>query len=86
MARFRPAMPIVAFSPDPRTVRQLTLSWGAIPLQATASVHSLDLMDDLIVAARDEGHVQSGQLVAVLAGAGDESVPATDVLRLSRVP
>lgn len=86
MARFRPAMPIVAFSPDQRTVRQLTLSWGAVPLHATAPVHSLDLMDDLIVAARDQGHVQSGQLVAVLAGAGDESVRATDVLRLSRVP
>jgi pyruvate kinase len=86
MARFRPAMPIVAFSPDERTVRQLTLSWGAIPLRAAAPVHSLDLMDELIVAARDQGHVRSGQLVAVLAGAGDESVRATDVLRLSRVP
>ncbi len=86
MARFRPAMPIIAFSPDPRTVRQLTLSWGAVPLQASSPVHSLDLMDELIVAARDQGHVTSGQLVAVLAGAGDKTVRATDVLRLSRVP
>ena len=85
-ARFRPAMPIIAFSPDDRTMRQLTLSWGAVPLHAAGRVHSLELMDDLIIAARDSGHVQSGDLVAVLAGAGNRTMKATDVLRLTRVP
>ena len=30
VTRFRPETPIYAFSPDPRTVRQLALSWGAV--------------------------------------------------------
>ncbi len=86
MARFRPSMPILAFSPDERTVRQLTLSWGTVPLRAESRVDTSDRMDELIVAARDAGMVRTGQLVAVLAGAGDRTIRATDVLRLSRVP
>jgi pyruvate kinase len=86
MARFRPSMPIVAFSPQERTVRQLAMSWGTVPVRAPGRVDNLGLMDDLICAARDAGHVQSGDTVAVLAGAGGKRSRATDVLRLACVP
>ena len=86
MARFRPSMPIIAFSPQERTVRQLSMSWGAVPLRAPGRVDSLALMDELICAARDSGHVASGDVVAVLAGAGSAQSRSTDVLRLARVP
>ncbi len=86
IARFRPSMPIIGFSPVKRTVRQLTLSWGTIPVHAEAGVNSLATMDDLITAAREAGYVRSGDFVAVLAGAGSGSGEATDVLRLTRVP
>jgi pyruvate kinase len=86
VARFRPAMPIVAFSPQERTVRQLSMSWGTIPLRAPNRVDNVALMDDLIISARDAGHVQSGETVAVLAGAGGKRSRSTDVLRLGRVP
>ncbi|HKY13911.1 MAG TPA: pyruvate kinase [Microthrixaceae bacterium] len=87
IARFRPTMPIVGFSPNDRTVRQLTLSWGTTPLQAPASVDSLEMIEVLVVAARQQGYVRSGEVVAVLAGAG--AAPhsrSTDLLRLLRVP
>jgi pyruvate kinase len=86
IARFRPSMPIIAFSPMERTVRQLTMSWGTVPVLAQGGVDSLAKMDGLIRAARDGGHVRTGDFVAVLAGAGDGSHQATDVLRLTRVP
>jgi len=28
MAKYRPSLPILAFSPSPRTVRELSLCWG----------------------------------------------------------
>jgi pyruvate kinase len=84
MARFRPAMPIIAFSPQERTVRQLTMSWGTIPVRAPRRVDNLAHMDELIISARDAGHVYPGETVAVLAGAGGKQ--STDVLRLARVP
>lgn len=87
IARFRPQMPILGFSPNERTVRQLTLSWGTTPLAAPPAADSLQMMDSLVVAARDQGYVRSGDLVAVLAGAGSSGIRnSTDLLRLVRVP
>jgi pyruvate kinase len=97
IARFRPTMKILGFSPVSRTVRQLSLSWGTVPLNGPVGVHSLAKLDELVVIARDGGHVRSGDLVAVLMGAssgqggGGDSLGtrrdrATDVLRLLRVP
>jgi len=89
IARFRPAMPILGFSPNPRTVGQLTLSWGTTPLIGPSGVDSLDTMDGLVTSARDQGLVRTGDLVAVLAGAGTTPGArghATDLLRLVRVP
>jgi pyruvate kinase len=87
IARFRPAMPILGFSPNERTVRQLTMSWGTIPLHAPVVADSLEMMQELVATARNQGHVRSGDIVAVLAGAGTTtSNRATDLLRLIRVP
>lgn len=83
IARFRPKMPIIGFSPRSRTVRQLSLSWGTVPVQASGHVDSIETMDEMIVAAREAGHVRSGDVVAVLAGTGGRS---TDMLRLAEVP
>jgi len=85
IARFRPSMPILGFSPNPRTERQLTLSWGTTPLIAS-DISEGDLMNGLVVAARDAGHIRSGDYVAVLAGARQNRTRATDQLRLVRVP
>ena len=85
IARFRPSMPILGFSPNPRTERQLTLSWGTTPLIAP-DISEGDLMNGLVVAARDAGHIRSGDYVAVLAGARQNRTRATDQLRLVRVP
>ncbi len=86
IARFRPKMPLIAFSPQERTVRQLALSWGATPLFAPHRVDDMKAMDDLVCIARDQGLVRSGEVVAVLAGAGSAGMHATDVLRMMRVP
>ena len=86
IARFRPKMPLIAFSPQERTIRQLSLSWGATPLFAPHRVDDMAAMDDLVCIARDQGLVRSGEVVAVLAGAGSAGMHATDVLRMMTVP
>ena len=53
-------------------------------MRAPRRVDNLAHMDELIMAARDSGHVHPGETVAVLAGAGGKR--STDVLRLARVP
>ena len=85
MARFRPRVPILGFSADPRTVRQLTLSWGVEPVHIADEVAYESRVADAVEVARDLGHVRSGDLVAVLAGI-NPAMRSTDVLRLLRVP
>ncbi len=85
MARFRPKTKILGFSPDERTVRQLTMSWGAQPMLLEQRGSNESMVRAAVRAAREAGQVRSGDTVVVLAGSDDRS-RATDVLRLVRVP
>lgn len=86
MARFRPEANILGFSTDLRTVNQLSLSWGTIPVALPSHVTSNEEMAaEAVRTAKDLGHVVTGELVAVLAGASTSSQSA-NVLRLVRVP
>ncbi|MGI9604307.1 MAG: pyruvate kinase [Acidimicrobiales bacterium] len=85
MARFRPAAQILGFSQDPRTVQQLTMSWGTIPVQLDADVGEGERVSEALLTARNMGYVTTGDLVAVLAGAVS-SAPSTNILRIERVP
>ncbi len=81
MARFRPQAPILGFSTSERTVQQLTLSWGVIPMLASESGNYEARASEALSMAKKEGHVVPGDVVAVVAGMTE----ATDVLRLVRV-
>ena len=85
MARFRPAMAIVAVTPSPRTARQLGMSWGveAVVDEERGSID--DIVWFSVKAAVEAGACCSGDIVVVLVGFPDEAEPATDVLRLVRV-
>jgi pyruvate kinase len=83
-ARFRPESPILGMSADPRTVRQLTLSWGVRPLLIDSEWSYEYRVAGAIAAARDRGLVRDGDLVVALAGIRSDS-RATDVLRCLRV-
>jgi pyruvate kinase len=85
IARFRPDTKLLGFSPDERTVRQLTMSWGAIPMILEQRGSNEAMVRAAVRGARESGHVRSGDTVVVLAGSDDRS-RATDVLRLVRVP
>jgi len=87
IARFRPQAQILGFSSDPRTIRQLTLSWGSTPIlmPSAGNTSNKDMVDSAVAEARTRGLVRRGDIVAVLAGSHGQS-PATDVLRVVRVP
>lgn len=84
MARFRPDAKILGFSPDERTINQLTLSWGAIPLPLTQFASNEEMTTEAVAVAKAQGHIRSGDVVTVLAGT-DARSRATDVLRVVHV-
>ena len=72
MARFRPLTKLLGLSPSERTVRAMALSWGVTPM-AVATYRSTDeLVWCAVEAAVAAGHLQSDDVVAVLAGAPDQ--------------
>lgn len=84
MARFRPRANILGFTTDPRTFRQLTSSWGTVPMAFDSHGSYEERVAEATQQAKVAGHVQPGDLVGVLAGI-DTSSGATDVFRLIRV-
>ena len=83
-ARFRPKAPILGMSADPRTVGQLTLSWGVHPILIEAEWSYEYRVSRAIATAREAGLLRIGDLVVVLAGLTGDS-RSTDVLRCLRV-
>lgn len=85
IARFRPEAPILGFSPEDRTIRQLTMSWGATPIKIDRIDDNVATVNTVMELAKAEGHIRSGDIVAVLGGSTG-SVAATDTLRMVRCP
>ena len=85
IARFRPMAPMLAVSPNPRTVRQLALTWGVQAFAGAVRVSSDEMVWYAIETLYDRGVLSSGDVVVVLVGYPDDPEPATDVLRVVRV-
>ncbi len=85
IARFRPTTPILGFSPDPRTINQLTLSWGATPIRTGDHATTAALVEDSLRLARDTQGLRTGDPVVVISGHSTRT-RATDTLRVMRIP
>ncbi|HEC08635.1 MAG TPA: pyruvate kinase [Acidimicrobiales bacterium] len=85
IARFRPTTPILGFSPDPRTINQLTLSWGATPIRTGDHATTAALVEDSLRLARDARGLRTGDPVVVISGHSTRT-RATDTLRVMRIP
>ncbi len=76
ISRWRPATPILAFTPNPRVRSQLSLVWGV----ETFLVHQVEHTDDMVVqvdkALLDIGRATAGDRVVIVAGV-PPGVPGT---------
>ncbi len=84
IARFRPEAPILAFTPQERTLKQLTMSWGATPFKIDRIGETDETITTSIRLAKESGHIRPGDRVAVLGGSSAKAV-MTDTLRMIRV-
>ncbi|MDE0268903.1 MAG: pyruvate kinase [Acidimicrobiaceae bacterium] len=84
MARFRPRARIIGLSHNPRTIQQISLSWGTTPVLVDDKGSNDEMVSQAIAVAKKLGYVQPGETVAVLAGVDNRSRSA-NVLRLERV-
>lgn len=68
IARYRPAQPIVALSPDERTVRRLALYWGCRPTFLDNIEDTDEMVEGAAAAVLQKGHVQKGDKLVITAG------------------
>ena len=85
VTRFRPEVPILAFSPDQRAVSQLTLSWGTTPLLSPERPTGAEAVADALRMARDKHGLQTGDEVVVISGISN-ATRKTDTIQLMRIP
>ncbi len=85
VSRFRPEVPIIAFSPIERTVRQLALSWGVSAVLGSDSSSSREQLDEALMAVRGHYGIASGDLVVITSGQSTVA-RATNTLRVEVIP
>lgn len=68
ISRFRPEMPIVALTSNPKTYHQLALYWGVIPVDPAVSKNVQEALATTSQFALANGLVKSGDLVVITAG------------------
>ena len=68
ISRFRPDMPIIACTPEATTYRQLSLSWGVLPLTIGEERVTDVLFEQAVSASRTTGIIGKGDLVVLTAG------------------
>ncbi|MBX5476673.1 MAG: pyruvate kinase [Clostridia bacterium] len=68
VARLRPRARILAVTPDPATLRRLTLVWGVEPYPMERAGGTDDLLDRSVRAVQRRGAVADGDLVVITAG------------------
>ncbi|MCP5159088.1 MAG: pyruvate kinase [Gammaproteobacteria bacterium] len=68
LSKFRPLVPLIAFSPKSTTLRKLALVWGVEPLQLGAVASVDELLSSATEFLLNKGMVQEGEIVVFTAG------------------
>lgn len=68
IARYRPAQPVLALSPDERAVRVLALYWGCLPTYLDNIEDTDEMVERAAAAALEKGHGRKGDKLVITAG------------------
>jgi pyruvate kinase len=86
VARYRPAVPIVAVTPSEAVARRLALVWGVVSVIAPVAPDDDRALESLVIAARDAGLVAARDKVAITAGVARGAPGTTDLILVRDVP
>ncbi|MDO5021970.1 MAG: pyruvate kinase [Eubacteriales bacterium] len=85
ISRFRPAIPIVACTPNAETQRQLSISWGVQALMVGEERVPEILFQQAVSAAQKAGFVESGDTVVLTAGLPLAQAGTTNLIKVVKV-
>jgi pyruvate kinase len=85
VSKYRPRVPIVAFTPNPETFPRMGLLWGVIA-RRTGDLKNIDqLTREAEARLREEKMVEKGDVVGIIAGTPVGAKGSTNLMRLRRI-
>lgn len=81
VAKYRPPMPIIGVSPNPRVLRELQLYWGIVPLQIAPPENTDDIIAKAKRAVLDARLARLSDTVVIVAGVPLEVEGTTNMIK-----
>lgn len=82
ICKYRPAMPIVATTPNPRIQRQLSLHWGVISYLARRTDNTDEMINGSVRVALFNDLVKEGDTVVITAGTAGSPAGSTNLMKV----
>jgi pyruvate kinase len=85
VARYRSAVPLMAFTPNPRVRSQLALSWGVETFLVPSATSTDEMVRQVDHSLREIGRVSDGQLIVIIAGVPPGIPGTTNGMRVHKI-
>ncbi|AHV96649.1 pyruvate kinase [Paenibacillus sabinae] len=85
VSKYRPKSPIIAVTTQERTMRQLALVWGIIPVQGSPASSTDELLETAVKGGKDSGLVTAGDLVVITAGIPLGHSGSTNLVKVEQI-
>jgi len=82
VSKFRPCCPIIASTPNKKTVRSLSLNWGVYPKLVDKVKNSNDIIDMAIKTSKEYCDLQEGDKIIITGGSPNENVKTTNFMKI----
>ena len=82
ISKYRPAMPIIASTPNPAIQRQLSLYWGVITFLARRTDNTDEMINGSVRVALFHDFVQEGDTVVITAGTAGSPAGSTNLMKV----
>jgi len=82
VSRYRPAVPVIACSPDDKTCSQLAMAWGVSPILTSEEKSTDVLFDQVLRRVQEEGLIRPGDAVVLVAGVPLGEIGTTNTLKV----
>jgi pyruvate kinase len=82
LARHHPAIPLLAFTPEPSVRSQLALTWGVETFITPTVQHTDEMVRQVDSAMLEHGRCRPGDVVVIVAGSPPSTPGATNLIRV----
>lgn len=85
LARYRGAVPVLAFTPEAKVRSQLSMTWGVETFKTAAVEHTDEMVRQVDEQLLQSGRVEEGDLVVIIAGSPPGIPGSTNALRIHKM-